>query len=245
MRHLLYDMFVIQYEVIRVKSKKRNLRIIVDPDGQITIKAPADFSDELIEQKVRKRVSEIIKQQNQFKLSEEKTPASRYASGESHLYLGREYIMHIKEGKRENVDFSANSFLIEIPNLDRLTSVEERQQRIEQVINRWYKERAKIKFAEIATPIIQRFKNYNVEPSAIFVQKMENRWGSCTPDKKIILNSDLIKVHKQCIEYVITHELCHLLHRNHTTAFYHLLTAEMPDWKQWENKLEQFQFCET
>jgi predicted metal-dependent hydrolase len=103
----------------------------------------------------------------------------------------------------------------------------------------WYRERAKIKFAEIAEPIIQRFKKYHVEPTSLYIQQMENRWGSCTPKGKIILNTELIKAPKPCIQYVITHELCHLLHRNHTAAFYKLLAAEMPDWERWKNKLER------
>jgi predicted metal-dependent hydrolase len=106
----------------------------------------------------------------------------------------------------------------------------------------WYRERAKIKFAEISEPIIQRFKKYNVEPSSLYIQYMENRWGSCTPKGKIILNVELVKASKPCIEYVITHELCHLLHRNHTSAFYQLLATEMPDWERWKNKLEKQQW---
>jgi predicted metal-dependent hydrolase len=108
----------------------------------------------------------------------------------------------------------------------------------------WYKERAKTKFAEIAEPIIQRFnQKYHVETrhalSLPHIQHMENRWGSCTPKGKIILNTELIKAPKPCIEYVITHELCHLVHQRHTRAFYDLLTAEMPDWERWKNKLEK------
>ncbi|MDR2848123.1 MAG: M48 family metallopeptidase, partial [Bacteroidales bacterium] len=95
------------------------------------------------------------------------------------------------------------------------------------------------KFAEIAEPIIQCFKKYNVEPTSLYIQNMANRWGSCTPKGKIILNTELIKAPKPCIKYVITHELCHLLHRNHNSAFYQLLTTEMPDWERWKNKLDR------
>ena len=106
----------------------------------------------------------------------------------------------------------------------------------------WYRERAKVKFAEIAEPIIQQFKKYGVEPKSLYIQVMENRWGSCTPKGKIILNTELIKAPKPCIEYVITHEMCHLLHKNHTKSFYELLHNEMPDWEKWKSKLEKFMY---
>ena len=106
----------------------------------------------------------------------------------------------------------------------------------------WYFERAKIKFIEIAKPIIERFTCYNVKPSVIHIQKMEFRWGSCTTKGKLILNAELIKTAKPCIKYVITHELCHLVHRNHTKEFYELLEKEMPDWKRWKEKLERISY---
>ena len=84
------------------------------------------------------------------------------------------------------------------------------------------------------------FEKYGVTPSSLYIQEMENRWGSCTPKGKIILNAQLIKVPRPCIEYVITHELCHLVHPDHTKAFWELLQKEMPDWERWKNKLERF-----
>jgi predicted metal-dependent hydrolase len=68
---------------------------------------------------------------------------------------------------------------------------------------------------------------------------MPTRWGSCTPKGKIILNPELIKAPKGCIEYVIIHELCHLVHHDHTQKFIDLQTKEMQDWEKWKNKLEK------
>ena len=84
------------------------------------------------------------------------------------------------------------------------------------------------------------FEKYGVAPSSLYIQEMDNRWGSCTPKGKIILNTQLIRAPRPCIEYVITHELCHLLHPDHTKAFWELLQKEMPDWERWKNKLERF-----
>ena len=86
--------------------------------------------------------------------------------------------------------------------------------------------------------LIQKFKKYKVEPSGIYIQNMPKRWGSCTHKGKIILNPELIKAPKPCIEYVIIHELCHLIHHDHTKNFFDLQTKEMPDWQKWKTKLE-------
>ena len=67
---------------------------------------------------------------------------------------------------------------------------------------------------------------------------MEKRWGSCTPQQKIILNPELIKAPVVCINYVILHELCHLVHHNHSKAFYRLLENFMPDWQKYKQLLE-------
>lgn len=82
-----------------------------------------------------------------------------------------------------------------------------------------YLKNAKIKFYSIAELLIDKFKKYKVEPTSIDFREMATRCGSCTPKGKIILNPELIKAPKCCIEYVIIHELCHLIHHDHTQKF--------------------------
>lgn len=212
-----------------VYSERKTLGIVVNPDGSVIVKAPIGILKEKVSEKVTKRASWIIKQQNFFKSFGKKMPQRRYISGESHLYLGRQYRLYVKEGKPNSVSFKGRCFEIVCTSKDKAESL----------MTAWYKGRAKVKFAEIAEPIIQQFKKYGVEPKSLYIQAMENRWGSCTAKQKIILNTELIKAPKPCIEYVITHEMCHLLHKNHTKAFYELLTNEMPDWEKWKNKLER------
>lgn len=212
-----------------VYSERKTLGIVVNPDGSVIVKAPIGILKEKVSEKVTKRASWIIKQQDFFKSFGKKMPQRRYISGESHLYLGRQYRLYVKEGKPNSVSFKGRCFEIVCTSKDKAESL----------MTAWYKERAKVKFAEIAEPIIQQFKKYGVEPKSLYIQAMENRWGSCTAKQKIILNTELIKAPKPCIEYVITHEMCHLLHKNHTKAFYELLTNEMPDWEKWKNKLER------
>jgi predicted metal-dependent hydrolase len=203
-------------------SKRKTLGITVNPDMRIVVKAPENSSTDLIATKVKKRAAWIIKQQNFFLTFHPKLNDKKYISGESHFYLGKD--------KKNEVSYKGRYIQIKTKN----------KSNVEKLLNDWYRIKAKEKFEEIATPLIEKFKKYNVEPTGIFIQGMKTRWGSCTPKGKIILNPELIKTPKGCIEYVIIHELCHLVHHSHNQKFFDLQVKECPLWERWKKKLEQF-----
>jgi predicted metal-dependent hydrolase len=209
-------------------SNRKSLTISVNPDSSVLIKAPVSTSFEKIEEKVRKRASWILKQQNFFLLFHPKAPARKFISGETHLYLGKQYRLKVNVRKQESVKLKGG--FIEVNTNDKSNT--------EQLVNDWYLVNAKIKFEEYAKPLVNRFKKYKVNPSAIVIRKMLTRWGSCTPKGKVILNPELIKAPKPCIEYVIIHELCHLVYPDHSKKFIALQAHEMPDWEKWKLKLE-------
>ena len=210
-------------------SNRKTLGITVKPDLSVLVKAPVDTALEKVEETLRKKASWIIRQQSFFLTFHPKTPAKKFMGGETHLYLGRQYRLSIVQTKLESVKLKGK--FIEVATIDKL--------RVRQLVNGWYLGNAKIKFQSIAQPIIDRFKIYKVEPSSIVLRDMPTRWGSCTPKGKIILNPELIKAPKGCIEYVIIHELCHLVHHDHTQRFIDLQTKEMKDWEKWKMKLEK------
>lgn len=224
---LIYGTTSITYTI--VPANRKTLAILVEPDGTVIAKVPSTASLSEVKDKIHKRARWILRQLHYFKSFGERTPTRRYISGESHLYLGRQYLLRVSIGKPDSVKYKGRYFEIVCSD----------KSKAEKLMKEWYRQRAKIKFAEIAEPIILRFKKYNVEPSSIYIQEMNNRWGSCTKSKKIILNTELIKAPRPCIEYVITHELCHLIHPDHTKLFYDMLYSEMPDWKKWKDKLER------
>lgn len=82
------------------------------------------------------------------------------------------------------------------------------------------------------------FKHYNIEKPPLIIRRMKKRWESLTPAKKLILNPELIKTPVKCIDYVIIHELCHLIHPHHGKEFFLLQEKMMPDWKRWKGRLE-------
>ncbi|MFM7850653.1 MAG: M48 family metallopeptidase, partial [Flammeovirgaceae bacterium] len=190
---------------------------------------PADASIEKIKEKLKKKAPWIIRQQSFFLLFHPKTPDRKFKGGETHLYLGRQYRLKITNGKTEAVTLKGRFIEVTTPN----------HLKTKHLVNDWYHENARTKFEEIARPLIDKFKRHNVTPSSIVLREMPTRWGSCTPKGKIILNPELIKAPKGCIEYVIVHELCHLVHHDHTQRFIDLQTKEMRDWEEWKTKLEK------
>lgn len=213
-----------------IYTKRKTLGITVNPDMDVIVKAPEDSNLELIETKVKKRAAWIIKQQNFFLTFHPKPNDKKYVSGESHFYLGKQYRIEIIEDKKNEVHYKGRYIQINTKS----------RNNVKELLNDWYRVKAKEKFQAIAQPIIEKFKKHNVEPSGIFIQEMKTRWGSCTPEGKIILNPELIKTPKSCIEYVIIHELCHLVHHSHNQKFFDLQAKENPLWERWKKKLEQF-----
>jgi predicted metal-dependent hydrolase len=209
-------------------TKRKSLGITVRPDLGVIVKAPANTSVDKIKEMIRKKAPWIIRQQSFFLAFHPKMTDRKFVGGETHLYLGRQYRLKIITDRVESIKLKGK--FIEVATFDK--------SRISQLVKDWYLQNAKKKFNTIAMELIEKFNKYNVEPSSIVLREMPTRWGSCTPKGRIILNPELIKAPKGCIEYVIIHELCHLVHHNHTRKFIDLQTKEMPDWEKWKAKLE-------
>lgn len=210
-------------------SSRKSLGITVTPELSVLVKAPVGTTLDKIKEKLRKKAPWIIKQQSFFLSFQPKTTERKFIGGETHLYLGRQYRLRVMPGIIESVKLKGQ--FIEIVTNDKV--------RVKQLVSAWYLQNAKIKFQTIANPLIDKFKKYKVKPDSIVLREMPTRWGSCTPKGKIILNPELIKAPKGCIEYVIIHELCHLIHHDHTQNFIDLLTKELKDWEKWKMKLEK------
>lgn len=225
--HIQYGATIIDYDI--EFAQRKTLSICVNPDCTVCLKAPVDVTLEQIQQKVHKRASWILKQKRFFESFGTSTTKRQYISGESHLYLGRQYMLRVKESNVNAVHYQNNIIEIECRH----------KKDAGILLQTWYRQRANIKFQEYAQPIIEQFSVYGVKPQSLSIKKMDKRWGYCTIDGHITLNPRLICAPRCCIEYVITHELCHLIYRSHNKEFYALLTKEMPHWEKWKNKLER------
>ncbi|MFI3221622.1 MAG: SprT family zinc-dependent metalloprotease, partial [Methylococcaceae bacterium] len=175
----------------------------------------------------------IFKQQMQFAAYPPVMPERRYVSGESYRYLGRQYRLLVKEGIGEHVKLINGRIVVE-------TADPENANKVKVLLLYWSRSRAQIIFSERYTFCVQLVAKLGIEHYQGFqLRAMPKRWGSCTSHGNIILNPELIAAPKECIDYVITHELCHLKIRNHSQAFYKLLTKVMADWEVRRKRLNE------
>ncbi|MDD2285884.1 MAG: SprT family zinc-dependent metalloprotease [Paludibacter sp.] len=214
---------------------RRSLGIKVTPDLEVIVKAPVDASIDIIKEKIRKKAPWIIRQQSFFLSFQPRLTKRKYVSGETHLYLGKQYRLKIIEERSKcNKEFvRLKGQFIEVHTND--------VKKVPNLLETWYLKKAKDKFHALAFSLFNHFIQRNGLENREFnlsIRQMPTRWGSCTAKGKIILNPELIKAPKACIEYVIIHELCHLIHHEHTQKFIDLQTREMPQWEKWKKKLE-------
>ncbi len=212
-------------------TERKTLGIKIHPSGQIMVTAPMASDSKTINAKVRQKAPWILKQINTFNKYLPGSTPRRYVSGESHLYLGRQYRLKVVKAKDLAIKAYRGQLWIYSPKSD--------QPSIQRQLEKWYVIRAKEIFHQVLDTVFPKFKRYLKTKPSLFIRKMATRWGSCTPSSRIILNPELIKAQKGCIEYVIVHELCHLVHYNHTKQFYRLLGRVLPDWEKWKAKLER------
>jgi predicted metal-dependent hydrolase len=212
-------------------SPRKTLAIEVHPDQSIIVKAPNDATIESIESKIIHRATWIAKQQRQFAKYAPVLPAPECVSGEGYRYLGRQYRLKLIESSSDKICLRQGRLEVNTPTpFDR--------EYVERSISNWFRDRALKIFTERYQYCTKLVSAYGIEHSNEFeLRTMSKRWGSCTPMGKIFLNPLLISASKDCIDYVIIHELCHLRFPNHSSGFYRLLTRMMPDWIDQKQKL--------
>ena len=214
-------------EVQIIKKEVKNITLKVKPSGEVSITAPRHTSSEHIEHILNKRVKWIKKKQEFF--ASFQVNEKEYVSGEDFKYLGRSYRLKVIESKKESVKLQRGYLEIYVKSKNDL-------KRKQKLIYEWYYEKALLHFFNI----LQEFnKVVKQEIKDIKIRQMKTRWGSCNAHKSYInLNIELIKKPRHCIEYVIFHELVHLVHPNHSKEFYNYLALYMPDWEERKRRLE-------
>lgn len=215
------------------RSERKTLAIEVHPDLSVQVIAPVNATLGDIKEKVLKRGKWIAKQQSYFEQFLPRTPRREYVSGESHFYLGRKYLLKIRKSKKQDVKLKGGELTVYLVDTND-------KKLIKRLLSKWYFNHAKVRFNQSMTDCLKKFTKHNLELSTpLTIKRMNRRWGSCTPKGSIILNPEIIKTPSKCIEYVIIHELCHLIHPNHGKGFYDLQNEMNPNWEKWKLRLEK------
>jgi hypothetical protein len=228
-----YGETTIEYEV--TFSDRTTLGISVLPDLTVEVVAPRGSDPDLIAAKVHKRAAWILRQRRDLEQYLPAPPPPEYVSGESHTYLGRRYRLKVRQSATTYETVKLRGGYIEIYARDKGD-----RQHIGELLEGWYRRHAERVLPERLTACFPPFERLGVASPPLKIRTMKTRWGSCTPAGTILLHPGLIKVPKRCIDYVITHEMCHLVEHHHGEAFYALLARIMPDWQQRKQTLNTF-----
>lgn len=221
--------------VIR-RSESTRVMIQVNPDCTIVVNAPETASQQEVELAVVKRASWISKQLHKFKQQNTFVLPRTYVSGESHFYLGRRYILKVNTDKRMNQSVKLLRGKIEV-NVKNDSS-----EKIKTLLQDWYKDRAREIFNNRLEAVLQKTPWVSEEPH-VRIMRMATQWGSCSPHGQLTLNPHLVKASRECIDYVLLHELCHLAEHNHSDRFYRLLEQVLPNWRDIKDNLDAKAAC--
>lgn len=216
------------HEVKIIEKDVKNITLKVKPTSETILTVPLKTSKKHIAFILEKRKNWINEKKDFFK-SIKKEPQKEYVSGESFSYLGKNYRLKVYEASKESVKLLRG--YIQIFVKDKNDTAKKKK-----LLNAWYDKRAKLYFEKI---VLSYQKIIKKEVKSLKIRQMKTRWGSCNHTKGYInLNANLIKKPKKSIEYVIFHELTHLIFPNHDKNFYNFLTTYMPDWKKRKIELE-------
>ena len=218
----------IAVDVVRKDIKNLHLGVY-PPHGRVRVAAPLVVSDEAVRLAVIDKLGWIKRQRTKF-AEQPRQSRREMVNGESHYFLGRRYRLRVHEQDRPG-----RVALRGMASLDlfvrRGTSTAQR----EAVLLRWHREQLRV----LLPPLLEKWQpRLEVQVAAWGIKKMKTKWGSCNVDSgRVWFNLELAKKSPQCLEYIVVHELVHLLERHHTNQFTALMDEHLPQWRQFRKLL--------
>lgn len=215
-------------EVIRKKIKSLRLGVF-PPDGKVKVTVPHFFNQQMLLTLITNKFEWITQTRKKIQNLPVR-PELNYINGEEHRLFGQSYVLKISEhsGKRASVILQHQMIKMQIPHgynkADR-----------QDCMNRWYRDQLK----SALPPMFEKWsKVLGVEANQWLIKKMKTRWGTCNPRaKRITMSLELAKYSHELIEYVVCHELAHLIEASHNQRFKSILSAAIPDWKLRQKQL--------
>lgn len=202
----------------KYSDRRKTLGLIVERDKSVVVLAPKGTSESDIDHFVTKRRGWLYEKLNYSPKFKEKPVDTPFISGKAILYLGRNYKLDVVDTVIEDIHFS-NKFFISRSNVRNGS----------RLLNQWYQQTAKEKI----TPKVEFYaKQLGVAYNAILISDLKFRWGSCTLKGNLNFNWRLIKAPHFVINYVVVHELAHLLELNHSDRFWNIVKVQLPNYKE-------------
>lgn len=221
------DLGNLQIEVVRKKIKNLHLSVL-PPLGRVRIAAPGHMNLDTIRVFVISRLAWIKAQQRKMQVQQREAPRE-YVDRESHYVWGRRYLLkRVELEAAPAIELKHSKLVLQVrPGTDEVRSRE--------ILDAWYREQIRAAVPELIAkwePVL------GVRVGRVFVQRMKTRWGSCNPATGAIrLNTDLAKKPPECLEYIVVHEMTHLLEPSHNARFVSLMALFMPQWRHLRDEL--------
>lgn len=221
------DLGDLHAEVTRKAIKHVHLSVL-PPAGKVRVAAPQSMPLDTIRLFVVAKLNWIRSQQRKLQAQERETPRE-FLNKESHHVWGKRFLLEINHAEAAPaVSLSPRKLYLQVrPGAD--------QARCEEVLDAWYRQQVRDAVPALLAkwePLLQ------VKVNRVFVQRMKTRWGGCTPESgHVRLNTDLAKKPPECLEYVVVHELVHLLEPTHSARFVALMDTFLPHWQQLRKRL--------
>jgi predicted metal-dependent hydrolase len=221
----------IKVEIVRKHIKNLHLAVY-PPEGRVRVAVPLHITDENVRLAVINKLGWIRKQQSRF-MSQPRQSKREYVTGESHFFRGKRYRLDVVEqpGRQR----------VEVNSLTRITLYVQRGKDSasrQRVLEQWYRQQLK---AVLPSLVKKWEEKIGVYVNECKVKKMRTRWGSCNPlYRRIWLNLELAKKPVDCLEYVIVHEILHLLEPSHNDNFVALMNRYLPKWRFYKDELNKY-----
>ena len=222
-----------QVSVQIIRKNIKNVHLKVFRTFEVVLSVPMTVPSDWIDSFLNDHIEWIDDQITKYKKSSGYNNLSSIRSGSSTQLLGKDVRIYKEASLTDRVELDEKKVCIFLRDI----SDEEQAQKL---FDQWWRNTASDIFqSETEKLYLKIFKKYGLNQPKILVRKMKTLWGSCTPKKdKITLNEYLLKADIRCIQYVILHELAHLIYPNHSKEFYDFLTIHMPDWKERKKQLD-------
>lgn len=221
----------VRVKLLRKKIKNVHLKVFRSLD--VVLSVPEHIQNEWINSFLSSRQKWIDNQIAKYKKTSGFNNLLNIRNGSSTQFLGKDMRIYKEASLTNRVEIDEKKVYLFVTDITD-------EELIQKLFSKWWRQTAETFYKQEVDHYYETvIRKYNIDKPQIAIRKMKTLWGSCTPKKnKITLNEYLLKANVRCIQYVVLHEMTHLLYPNHNSDFYNFLTVHMPDWQERKKQLD-------